>query len=471
MPLSARAIDGRSCRVLALGLLVAWAAPTALADPENDDTTTVEIDAIPVEAPALPPAPVGERVTVSPAGGGDTAPDTADWVERAPGGAVSDNGPMSGQVNYRGMFGPRMNVRIDGMYVNPGGPNWMDPPLHYAPGPLVEEIDVTRGLAPVSSGAESIGGTVQARTKRSHFTDGATFTTAADATLAGKSAASAGTGGFFLSRANNRHRMHALGSVDAGDDIEFPGGDIGASRHERYSGGFGYGFRPSPDQSIGFEYRHTETDDTGNPALPMDIRFFDTEMLRATYGGSLGLSRLNAEVYYSDVDHRMDNVTLRAGPASPAGERQVDAESDGLGWKLTLSQRLGDGRLTTGIDGHLAGHEMQISNPSVGAFFVDNFNDVERDRFGLFTEWRGQAGEAIDIQAGVRVTRIDMSTGRADVGAMPSPPPLIRLLDDFNASSRAATDTHLDAAFKLGFEVTERMTLRAEAGRKTRSPS
>lgn len=471
MPSYMRAICRRSCPGLAFGLLVAWGAPTALAAAKGDDTTVVESEAIQVEAPALPPAPVGERITVSPGSGSDTSPDTADLVERVPGGAVSDNGPISGQVNYRGMFGPRMNVRIDGMHVNPGGPNWMDTPLHYAPGPLVEDIIVTRGLAPVSSGAESIGGTVQARTKRSHFTDSPTFSTAADATVAGKSATSAGTGGFFLSRANNRHRMHALGSFDVGDDIEFPGGEIGASQYERYSGGFGYGFRPGPDQSIGFDYRHTETDDTGNPSLPMDIRFFDTEMLRATYDSSLDLGRLNAEVYYSDIDHRMDNVTLRAGPASPAGERQVDAQSDGLGWKLTLGQRLGNGRLTTGIDGHLASQDMQITNPSMGDFFVDNFNDVQRDRVGLFSEWRGRAGEAVDIQAGVRVTRVDMSAGSAAVGAMPSAPPLIRLLDEFNGSSRDATDTQVDAVLKLGLRLTEQFTLRAEAGRKTRSPS
>jgi iron complex outermembrane receptor protein len=73
--------------------------------------------------------------------------DSAALLKRIPGADVNDNGPLSGQVQYRGMFGTRMNVRVGGAFIVPGGPNWMDTPLHYAPRPLIQNLEVERGIA------------------------------------------------------------------------------------------------------------------------------------------------------------------------------------------------------------------------------------------------------------------------------------------------------------------------------------
>ncbi|MBW2692234.1 MAG: hypothetical protein JRE57_06335, partial [Deltaproteobacteria bacterium] len=52
---------------------------------------------------------------VSPDRATPNAPDTASMMQLVPGGGVVNNGPLSGQVQYRGMFGYRVGVRIDGM--------------------------------------------------------------------------------------------------------------------------------------------------------------------------------------------------------------------------------------------------------------------------------------------------------------------------------------------------------------------
>ncbi|HBU61039.1 MAG TPA: TonB-dependent receptor, partial [Oceanicaulis sp.] len=64
-----------------------------------------------------------------------TAPDAAGLAARLPGAALIDNGALSGQVQYRGLYGSRVAVRLDGQAFHSGGPNLMDPPLHYAPAP------------------------------------------------------------------------------------------------------------------------------------------------------------------------------------------------------------------------------------------------------------------------------------------------------------------------------------------------
>ena len=63
--------------------------------------------------------------------------DPAKLMNQVPGGAVNNNGPLTGQIQYRGMFGPRINVRVDGMLIHGGGPNWMAPPLHHIPAGLM----------------------------------------------------------------------------------------------------------------------------------------------------------------------------------------------------------------------------------------------------------------------------------------------------------------------------------------------
>ena len=61
-------------------------------------------------------------------------------ISRVPGGGANHNGPLTGQIQYRGMFGPRINVRIDGMLIHGGGPNWMAPPLHHIPSALMDDL-------------------------------------------------------------------------------------------------------------------------------------------------------------------------------------------------------------------------------------------------------------------------------------------------------------------------------------------
>ena len=96
--------------------------------------------------------------------------DVTNLMERIPGGGIHSNGAISGQTYYRGIFGPRMNVLVDGVRINSGGPNWMDPPLHYMPNTLVETFEVERGLDSVINGS-TLGTTVKVTPKSSRFTD------------------------------------------------------------------------------------------------------------------------------------------------------------------------------------------------------------------------------------------------------------------------------------------------------------
>lgn len=81
-----------------------------------------------------------------------TGPDAAAFIARQPGMALVDNGALSGQVQMRGLFGERILLRVNGQHFATGGPNAMDPAMHYAPMALIERVEIARGASPVRDG-------------------------------------------------------------------------------------------------------------------------------------------------------------------------------------------------------------------------------------------------------------------------------------------------------------------------------
>lgn len=251
------------------------------------------------------------RNDITPGESAAPVPDAMEVLTRLPGANVNRNGPLSGQAQYRGLFGPRMTVTVNDMRVTPGGPNWMDAPLHYMPAGLTERVTMTRGIAPVSAGP-GIGGLIEAEAKGSEFTATADWRVDGNAVVSLMSnegtAASA-----VVALANHSHRMHAIASDEEGDAIESATGVIGATSHERATRGLAYGYRWD-DGEVGIEYSHTDTGSTGTPSLPLDINLFDTERVNAELHTRLRGADVTLRVFSTDILHAMDNYTLRDAP-------------------------------------------------------------------------------------------------------------------------------------------------------------
>ena len=244
-----------------------------------------------------------------------TVPDAAALLARQPGYALVDNGGLSGQVQQRGLFGARVPIRIDGQSFASGGPNLMDPPLHYAPPVLIDHVTMDRGVSPVSKGP-GLGGGIDAIFKRIDFADNEDWQTGYDLTATGRSADdSFGLGG-VVGASKDDIRLQMLGAVEQGDDITFPDGAIRASEHDRIVFGLGAGYRTNGHE-FGLDMRRQETGETGNPPFAMDIAYVDTDFVRAHYRGQIGERVLKASLGYAHVDHLMTNFHLRPAPESP----------------------------------------------------------------------------------------------------------------------------------------------------------
>lgn len=405
--------------------------------------------------------------------------DAAELLRRTPGGNVNRNGPLSGIAQYRGMYGDRVNVLVDGIYINSGGPNAMDPPLHYVARPLLDSLEVVRGISPVSAGAETIGGTIRVQSKTSEFNNSDTFEATIDANAVVTSNKRGSALGALWSVARRDHRFHASGTTEYGSHTEAGGGDtIFPTRYRRDSFGAGYGFRLGAHE-LALDLQRNETGETGTPALPMDIVYVDSTFGGAEYFGDWADFSLHAQLFASDVEHKMANFTLREPPLNPLGmvtRRFAITSSSGTGWRFDSGLPLGFGRLSMGFDGHAAEHDATVFDPDNPMFFVDTYNEVERKLYGLFAEWNSPLGTAWNLQLGGRLNSIESDAGFVDSSLTMAPNPALQqavtnLRDEFNASDRKRSDTNYDLVAQLRYRINPIAAAHLGLARKTRSPS
>ena len=398
--------------------------------------------------------------------------DTSQALRNLPGSDFNANGPLSGIAQHRGMFGDRVSVAVDGTGIVSGGPNAMDTPLSYSSPMLTDHIVVERGIAGVGMAPESIGGHMTATLSRGEFGDSGAFGTSGFARARYSDNGDASSTALRLTAASDRHRLSLLAGTDRGDHVSTPAGDIVPSELSRDRFDISYGWRDEDSNLLLFAGK-LDTTDAGTPALAMDIRSIDTMLYGLAFSNRQS-DRLTIDLRasYNDVEHWMDNFSLRPPPGSPADYRQNYTTGDGGEFGLAGTLDLGQSSLKFGIDGRRATHTSHISNPNNPAFGVDNFNDVHRDLDGLFVEWRTPAGDG-DVELGVRYNRVSADAGVVGAaGMMPMMGAAVdALADAFNAADRTLDWGDVSAVMKYRRTVGENSLFVLELGSKTRAPA
>ncbi|MEQ8315060.1 MAG: TonB-dependent receptor [Gammaproteobacteria bacterium] len=410
--------------------------------------------------------------------------DTAQMLRKMPGANINKNGELTGIAQYRGMFGDRISVAVDGAQISGAGPNAMDAPLSYAPVALLESLTINRGIAPVSSAQESIGGYIQAKTYAGEFGNSREFEFAGR-TYFGAQTVNEGTvaSGFF-SMANRNHLIRGFVMNESADDLEFPGGTIVPSKYERERFDLGYGYRTG-DHEISFDVARNNTGDAGTPALPMDILSIDSDLFRSRYTFDGADFNLSAEFFGSDNEHWMTNFHLRRPPQdnmmSPGTMRyrQTYAASENLGFTVKLEQYANNGSWLYGIDGHFTDHDAVVTNPNVAPFYLLNFNGAERDVLGLFVERSLSISDSVGLDIGARYNHVSMNAGPVSSNLNPmnmtmGMPVMMNnmsanLATQFNAADRDQTDHNFDWFARFSVEAESGVIWYLGAARKTRS--
>jgi len=404
--------------------------------------------------------------------------DTAALLKRVPGANVNRNGPLTGIASYRGQFGSRVNTSVDGMSWKEVGPNSMDPPLSHIPAALTDNLTVYRGIAPVSSGIETIGGSMSAASRKSEFADNTDFEFHGLASLGYSEVDNGLTSSVLGTYANDSHRFHVSVSQEQGDDYEFDGSQsVDPSQYDRDAYTIGYGFRQGAHE-LGFDYSNNDTGHSGTPSLPMDIIWVRGGVFTTDYTLQLGAGRsLEVEYYYQDMRHLMNNFSLRPNGdnmtvmAGSSRTRQNLTTVDGGGLSVVYHMPLSNGELSLGFEGDESTHDGFITDPNNPMFGVDNFNGVEKNRYSTFAEWKGDVDEGLELETGVRYTQVDMDSDEVSHHMYGMMMPVTMLVDNFNGSDRSQTDHNWDFAAILRQTLSSELTAEIGFARKTRSPS
>ena len=397
----------------------------------------------------------------APLQGGDITYLTA----RTPGGARIANGELSGQMQYRGLFGERLNLRVDGQQFASGGPNLMDPVFHYAPAPLIAAVVIDRGVSPVSAGPGLAGG-ADAVLKRVDYAQSDELSFGYDVTLGARSVNESLSSGGVAGFATDQWRVNILGAWEEGDDTEFGDGVIAGTAFERGVYGLSAGLRTDIGE-FSLDLRRQNTGPSGNPPFPMDIIYFDSDFARLGYTRTIGEAEFEATVHYSDIAHLMDNFSQRPSP-TPMRQRATFADATTRGADASLSLAAFGGELEVGLDGTRTEHNVTITNPNNASFFVSPFPKVEIDRFGGFAEWSGSLG-LFHSQLGVRLDQNAYDAGEAVVGpALPMGPRNLAAV--FNAADLSGEDTTLDAVARFWTPKSDGMSWRLTLARKQQMP-
>lgn len=442
--------------------------------------------------------------------GKTSEPDLANWLASIPGANVNSNGPITGIAQYRGLFGDRVGTSLNGHPIIGAGPNAMDTPLSYSTPLIVESMTVYRGIAPVAASMNTLGGAIDVEMRKAETSEGDNLQANGDI-----------QGGF---RSNNVAKtLSAVGNFSRsdfgvllyanrqkGDSMTSGNGtEITPTQFDKTQ--IGTDIRYSGDNSlVGFSYHYTDTQDSGTPALPMDIEYIESH--RFNLDGEFDLNGWTAlwQIGYLDADHGMTNFHLRTNN-NPSKYRRNTALADTIDGKFTLNQSFDFGEVTIGVDGFQAVHDSVITNPNNAMFKVVNFNNVKDDRYGIFAQWQGNVDDT-KVQLGVRIKHakanagmvstsmammnmgggMDMDSGMdmgsdmggSDMGSgigsdmggmddeMPSMGELARSLqDDFNNADRKVSDTNVDIAFSTETTLNDNTALYAGIGIKNRAPS
>lgn len=402
------------------------------------------------------------------------ATDAAGLLRGIPGAAAVRNGPQTGIVQLRGLSGDRVGVRVNGMAITPACPNHMDPPLHYASPAQDDRITTYAGIAPVSAGGDRIGGVLEVAALPPEFAADGGWRTGGRLGTSFLGSQDTWSGAADLAIANRDLAFEYHGAGATADDLRFAGGRVADTGYEVTSHDLIAAWRTGAGfvaVDAGFSF----TRDAGTPALPMDMVKADAWHLGLRQQEELGWGTVENRLYVHDIDHVMDNFSLRQAPVPPMGmPMEAPSTSRDFGWTGGVILPRGDDTFRIGVDLHRNEFEAEQVAVMTG-MRRDTFHDNERDRAGLYVDWeRGWSPRWI-TRAGLRCDWVSTDAGQVSNAILPPPGPMrdMLVMDQarFNAADRSFTDALPSATAAVRFLPDDTTAIDLGVGLTSRAPS
>lgn len=332
----------------------------------------------------------------------------------------------------RGQAQSRLDIDLDGASVNGGCPNRMDPPTSYAPIETYDRIEITRGVKTLTEGPGATGGRVSFMRLTEPLAEGER--------MRGQVGAGYGSNGprwngfADVTAGGTQGYARLLGHYTDADNYEDGNGDEVRSSFTSYGGAAILGYVPSETTSVELTVERNRTDDALYAGAGMDAPETenDSVLLKTRY------DTWQFELYRSEVEHVMDNYTLR-DPASPMMLMRVPSTSDTTGGMLSKMLEVGSTVWTLGVDYQGVEQDATRYNDYNDTINSVLWPDAQIDTAGVFAEMDRPLGTAQMLRLGLRYDQVESEAGRADVqppGMLMSPNELYTLYYGLTAEQR-----------------------------------
>ncbi len=353
--------------------------------------------------------------------------DAAEVLRNVSGLALGRMGGHGLELRLRGLGETNINVVLDGAYVHNACPNRMDPPTSFGAVDSFERVVVLKGVQTMRYGGGGSAGTILYQRETPRFapeerwrlhlrSSAASHSDSPDLTLD----ATAGTPRFYA-RVIGEHRDM--------DSYEDGGGTEVRSAFRKRDANLFLGWTPDDATLVELSYETNRTEDALFPGAGMDAPWDENDLFRLQVRHLRTAGRVTAiesDLYWGEIDHRMDNYSLR--PLTAPMAARADPESDTRGGRVSFDLGVGERlRFSLGADFQenvrWAVRRMGPNPESVTREQSILWPDVEVRDAGLFGEgiYDLAAGR---LRFGARVDRWSATAGEADrqpVGANLSP--------------------------------------------------
>lgn len=489
--------------------IVAWMAAQPAAD------TAIELDRVMVEGQRLEPAPTPQTELSDSTLLRERSlnADTAGMLRGTPGVDLHGAGGTSTLPGIQGLAGDRVRTRVDGMDLIATCPNHMNPPLSYVDPSALGRMTVYAGMAPVSSGGDSLAGTIIADTRAARFADSDDLLWAGELGIGARDNGDAwrvdvqqtlATTGFSLNYAG----AHAeSGNLKAGDDFKtntatgrvghtLPLDEIASSAYETNNHALGLAWR-GVDTLIEARIGYQDTPFQGYPNQRMDMTDNEQRRLQLRYLGELASGTLEARVYHEAVDHQMDfgpdkrywygSNSGMGAPCAPIRFMGDPAGTCAAGMPM-LSESTTDG-LTLAHDWSFSVQDLLRSGVEWQRYQLDdywlpsgggmgpgtfwNIRDGERERRAAYLEWESRPSARWTHVVGLRYESVSTAAGLAQ-GYSTAAMAMGNQASEaaaFNAQDRDRTDGHWNFSASARHAISDAQELEFGIARRERSPN
>ncbi|TNE67687.1 MAG: TonB-dependent receptor [Rhodobacteraceae bacterium] len=345
-------------------------------------------------------------------------------LSSVPGVSGSRMGGHGIDIIIRGMQKNQLNVIDAGSFTYGGCPNRMDPPSAMASFYRADEVIVERGYASVTSGPGGSGGTVRLERNAPEFEEGKPLSgdliLGANSNGNGRSIAgtvSADLGhGFYAELSGERKEA---------DNYDDGNGDEVRSAFTQKSAGLTLGYAVDGTE-LALDIEKDEALDTLFGGAGMDSPSSETMTYRLRGGTDVDmgvLTRIEGVLYSSNVDHVMDNYSLRPN-MMPMGMR-VPTTSDTMGGKIEGQFDFGATTAKIGVDYQSNNRVAYAYRGMIPAIEAENpstvvalmWPDVTIAQTGLYAETETKLSEVNTLKFGLRYDHVRSTIGDANGNA------------------------------------------------------